>query len=170
MDSPDSLFAHVIRTFAENEWPYEQIPGADVLETGFQSERILVDLHVQAFEEINAVSVVAQCPVVAQDPDHRIKIVEALMRVNGALTVGNFEMQWDTGETLFRATNIFPHNIFDPNIVSGLVEAAADEVDRITPYLDEIVSLSPEDLLSLDVQQLLAREDLLPPGNDEGGS
>ena len=85
------------------------------------------------------------------------------MRSNQQLTLGNFEMLWDRGETVFRVTNVFPRDTFDRDILGGLVEATIVEMDRIAPCLSYLSEASPLDLLSLDAEELLAREDWIPP-------
>jgi hypothetical protein len=41
-------------------------------------------------------------------------------------------------------------------------------MDRMTPYLGEVCRTSKGELLLLNVTDLLAREDLLPPVKEEG--
>jgi len=156
------LIQQVALTFTQSKWAHQMVEDADVIEAGFEAHHTRVMLHVQAFPDLNAVSVVSQSPIRAQDPDHRVKTAELLMRVNERLTVGNFEMRWDTGETVFRVTNIFPRGQFDPVILKGLVQSVVVEMDRITPCLTVVQNASSVDLLILDLEQLIRRQDLLP--------
>lgn len=163
----EQLLSHVSQTFEANGWAFATVEGADVIEAGFEAHHGRVRLHVQAFPPLNAVSVVSQSTVRAENPDHRVKIAELLMRVNHELTVGAFELDWDTGETIFRATNLFTRGKFDSAILTGLVESAIVEMDRLTPVLNIINQTDRAQLPALDLQQLLAREDLIPPVGEE---
>ncbi len=163
----DSLFDQVLTSFSENDWAHEMPPGdAAVVESSFEAHHTTVNLHVQVFAEVNAVSVVARCGIVVTDPDARIKVAELLMRTNMELTFGNFELQWEAGETLFRLTNIFAPGAYHHEIFTGLVESAVVEVDRVFPCIRHISQAAPEEIPGLDVQQLLAREEWLPPVDD----
>ncbi|MFT5467794.1 MAG: hypothetical protein ACI8UO_002901 [Verrucomicrobiales bacterium] len=162
----EQLLSHISLTFESNGWAFANVEGADVIEAGFEAHHGRVRLHVQGFPPLNAVSVVSQSPIRAENADHRVKIVELLMRANHELTVGAFELDWDTGQTIFRATNLFSRGKFDSSILTGLVESAIVEMDRLAPVLDLIAKADRSELPELDVQQLLGREDLLPPVGD----
>ena len=58
--------------------------------------------------------------------------------------------------------NVFPKNRPDENIIVGLVHNALSEMDRLVPYLGELIRTKKEMLPLLDVKELLAREELLP--------
>ena len=88
------------------------------------------------------------------------------MRTNQQLTLGNFEMDWDGGEVFFRVTNVFPVHRGDESILAALVHAAIGEMDRMTPFLGELCRTPKGELLLLNVSELLARQDLLPPAEE----
>lgn len=154
----EQLLSHVANAFEANGWAFAPVAGADVLEAGFEARNGQVHLHVQAFPPLNAVSVVAQSPIRIPAPDRRLRIAELLMRANQELTVGAFEMNWDTGETMFRVTNLFSRGQFDSSILTGLVESTIVEMDRITPILEIIAKATTSELLAVNIQQLLARK------------
>ena len=80
------------------------------------------------------------------------------MRTNLTLNVGNFEVNPDSGEVFFRASNVFAGGAADLGIITSLVRTAIVEMDRITPFLAEL-NRQPQQ----PIDALLAREDLLPP-------
>ncbi len=143
-------------------WHYREIAGMEVIESEFEAHHTKVPLHMQVYGEASIASVVAQVTVKCP-PTHRSKVAELLMRVNKELNLGNFEMDWDSGITLYRLTNIFPPNRHDERILASLVHTAVAEVDRLTPFLGEICKTSPGELLLLQVPELLNRAELLPP-------
>jgi hypothetical protein len=85
------------------------------------------------------------------------------MRTNKELTIGNFELDYDEGRVLFRATNVFDNPSASPEIIASLVHAALAETDRITPFLTLVLRMSPDELATLNLKLFLQREDLLPP-------
>lgn len=156
------LYSTALAAFDSAGWNYQQVEGREVLRAGFEAHHTRVDLHLQVFEPLRAVSIVAESMRSTGDPLQRDRLAELAMRVNEQLTVGNFEVLWDVGRLVFRVTNLFPTPQGDPTMIQGLVQNAVQEMDRIAP-LDSIIhhAEGPE-LAGLDLPMLLEREDLLP--------
>lgn len=158
----DPLTQQVTSTFEDNGWAFHQVEGAEVVEAGFEAHHTKVQLHVQAFPQLNGISVVSESVLLFSDPDWRAKVAELLMRVNQTLTVGSFEMVWDLGRPVYRVTNMFPRDHFDSSILTTMVEATIVEMDRLTPLLSVISKASPMELAQIDIEALMRREDLVP--------
>jgi len=155
------LFQQTREAFARAGWAYRPVDGREVLEADFEAHHAKVSLHAQVFAEIGVVSVVSVAPVAVTPPRLRLA-AELLMRVNKELTVGNAELDWDTGAVLFRVSNVFGATGAEPELVAGLVRTALVETDRLTPLLGEIERTPEAALPSLNLKRLLRREDLLP--------
>ncbi len=166
MPSPnDQLIAGIQDVFRNNGWECEAVPGMPVVETGFEAHHGRLNLHVQAYGVIGAVSVVAVSPTLIPSAAARGKTVELLMRANERMNLGGFELRWEEGEVLFRIGNVFPGGQVDADVLSLLVEIAIVEMDRIAPCLAIIAGARAGELLLLNPAELLARGDLLPePG------
>ena len=157
-----ALHVSVLNAFRKMGWSYRRVEDPEVIEADFEAHHTKVSLHVQSFGAQGVLSVVAG--VSFQTPrTHYAQVTELLMRVNKTLTLGNFELDWDNGQVLFRITNQFSLNRADERIISGMVHNAVAEVDRITPFLGEVCRTPAEALATLDVPRLLGREELLPP-------
>ncbi len=163
MPSPASpVFSGIQAAFTRMNWQSRRVEEREILEADFEVHHTKVRIHVQAFPELNALSVVATAS--HQVPDSRMGIIgEMLMRTNLELTIGAFEMNYDDGSVLFRATNIFPPNRVDDRIIASLVHSALAEMDRLTPFLTLVLRMHPEELAKLNLKLFLQREDLLPP-------
>lgn len=161
-----SIFTQCLEVFRDNHWTYSRIEGAEVLRAGFRAMNGTVDLHLQAFAEIGAVSVVAESPRATTEPARRERLAELVLRTNEQLTVGNFEMVWDTGRVLFRVTNLFEGDQLAGDIVAGLVRSVIAEMDRMAPLLVEVHETELPALGSLDLAALL-REQAEAAASDE---
>jgi hypothetical protein len=157
-----ALFAAVKELFDAEGWAYHAIPGRAVIQAGFEAHHTRVELHVQAFPELNAVSVVSESPLVLPDSARRERLAELILRTDQALTVGAFEMDWDAGRALFRVTNLFPAGPADPAILRGLVHTTILEMDRIAPLIVLISQAEGPVLAGLNLPELMSRLDLLP--------
>lgn len=156
-----ALHNAVIDAFKTMGWQYRAVPDVEVVECWFEAHHTKVLLHAQTHAEANLVSVVSNSsfPV---PKTHLRAAAELLMRANKELNLGNLEIDWETGQVMFRAGNLFVPGHFDRKIIASMVHAAVAEMDRITPFLAEICRLGTGELLLLSVSELLAREDLLP--------
>lgn len=166
--SGDSLFSTIQAAFQRMGWKGHEVPGREVLEADFETHHTRVRVHTQAFPAINAISVSATAS--HKIPTARTGLIsEMLMRVNHDLLIGAFELDYDAGLVLFRATNIFPPHRIDERIIASLVHSALAEVDRITPFLTLLLNMSVDELAKLNLKLFLKREDLLPPVPEHPG-
>ncbi len=161
-----ALHSAVLNAFKAAGWAYRRIEGMEVIEADFEAHHAKVPLHVQSFGESSILSVVASAsfPV---PRSHFTAAAELLMRTNKELNLGNFECDWDSGQVMFRVTNVFPPNRHDEKIIASLVHTAIAEMDRITPFLAEVCRTPKGELMLLRVSELMKREDLLPPAAAE---
>lgn len=160
-----ALYATALSTFKEMGWHYREVPEHHVIESDFEAHHTKVPLHMQVFGESDIATVVASATL--QVPaTHRLQVCELLMRTNKELNLGNFEFEWDAGQVMFRITNVFPPHRHDSRILASMVHSAVAEMDRLTPYLGEIIRTPKGELLLLNVGDLIKREDLLPPAPD----
>ncbi len=156
------MLSAVEQTFSRMDWQCRRVAGHDVVEADFELHHTRTRLHVQVFPPLNALSVVAQAS--HSVPDSRAGVVsEMLMRTNRDLTVGNFELDYDTGTVLFRATNLFPAGPVAGDIIASLVHSTLAEMDRVTPFLTLLLRMDGQELGKLNMKLFLQREDLLPP-------
>lgn len=157
-----ALHAAVCKSFESQGWACREVPDREVVEAGFDAYHGRVLVHVQSFSEAGFVSVVANASV-GVPASHRARAAELVMRANRELALGSFEMEWDSGQVMFRQGNVFPGDRQDERIIAGLVHNAVREMDRFHPCLGELVRTSAAALPLLDLPALLSREDLLPP-------
>lgn len=148
--------------FGNNGWHCELIEGRDVLRAGFDAHHTRVDMIAQAHPALNALTIVTESPMPISESHHRA-FFELLNRANKPLTLGSFEYDLDRAMLVFRITNLFEREKYDPDIVASMVHCAIAELDRITPYVAILKNTAADLLPDLDLERLLAREDVIPP-------
>ncbi len=154
-----ALHNAVCTAFRSQGWEFQPVPGREVIEAWFEAHHGKVFVHVQTHAEASIVAVVSNASIPVPK-SHQRAAAELLMRTNKDLTIGNFEMDWDGGQVMYRAANVFPSDRHDVRIVCSLVHSAIAEMDRLTPFLGELCRLCASDLLLLSVPELMARTDL----------
>tara|TARA_B100000965_G_C19586302_1_gene755885 strand:+ start:1974 stop:2474 length:501 start_codon:yes stop_codon:yes gene_type:complete len=150
------LYIKIKEAFNSVNWEFREIENKKVLEAEFEAHHTKVPLHAQAFEELMAISIVSRLSFSILPKSMR-SALDALMRTNITLNIGNFEANPVNGDVYFRITNVFPDHDFSPDIITSLVRVAIVEMDRVTPFLAEI-NKNPNQ----PIAQLLERKDLLP--------
>jgi hypothetical protein len=111
-NSMSALYAVALSTFKEMGWHYREVPEQEVIESDFEAHHTKIPLHMQIFGETHIASVVALSSL--QVPStHRLAVSELIMRTNKELNLGNFELEWDSGQVMFRISNVFPPNRHD---------------------------------------------------------
>ena len=118
-----ALFDTIKSTFDSENWSYDLVEGREVILAGFEAQHLKIKLHVQVFEEIGGISVVSESERITYSAALRERLAELILRTNQTLTVGNFEMFWDEGRIVFRASNLFPDRKGDPEIIAGMVHS-----------------------------------------------
>ena len=170
MSRPASLqITSVKDIFGQNGWDCELIESRDVIRTAFEAHHTHLQLHAQAFPTINALSIVSETPLPSPSDEHLFSIMEMTQRANKQITLGTVEYDLDREQLMFRISNIFDREKYDPQIVTSMVHFAIAELDRITPYAITIMQTDDSLLADLSVERLLMREDLIPPvpGDEE---
>jgi len=159
---PSRQLQSVIDAFGVQGWHCEPVEGREVLTAAFEAHHTHLHLHAQTFTNLNALAVVGETPL--QLDEERLPLaLELLMRANKQVTLGNFEYDMDRSLVVFRITNVFEKEVYDPDIISSMVHCTIAEIDRIVPMVS-VINRTADDLLDdLSIPLLLEREDLLPP-------
>ncbi len=161
-----ALHVSVLNAFKQMGWEYHSVPGMEVVESRFEAHHTKVFLHVQSHAEAGVVSVVANASHTVPT-SHLRSACELLMRTNKELNLGNFEVDWDSGQVMFRVSNVFAKMRVDERVIASMVHSAVAEMDRLTPFLHEVCRRTPAELVLLSIPELIAREDLLPIAGEE---
>ena len=101
------LYIKIKEAFNSASWEFREIPDKKVIEAEFEAHHAKVPLHAQSFEELMAISVVSSLSFSILPKSMR-SALDALMRTNITLNLGNFEANPVSGEVYFRITNVFP--------------------------------------------------------------
>ena len=164
-----ALHAAVLEAFKGMGWQYRIVPGMEVVECAFEAHHTKVLIHAQSHAETGIVTVVSNSSV-AVPRSHLLPVCELIMRNNKEFNLGNFELDWDSRQIMFRTASVFPPHRADTRIIRNLAVTAVAEMDRFTPYLLELLRTSELELPLFRVSELVAREDLLPAPDESPSS
>ena len=91
------LYIKIKEAFNSASWEFREIPDKKVIEAEFEAHHAKVPLHAQSFEELMAISVVSRLSFCILPKSMR-SALDALMRTNITLNLGNFEANPVNGE------------------------------------------------------------------------
>jgi hypothetical protein len=139
----------VLLFFREDQWNIQRIDNKPVIRTGFRGERgtwvcfARVDEENQRFlfYSIMGLNIPSQ---------YRVSVAEYLTRVNFGLPMGNFEMDFYTGDIRFKTSVEVPEGELTVAMVRTLAYTNVRNMDHYFPGVLAVVhgGLSPEAALA----------------------
>ncbi len=148
-DESGSLFEIAIAFFAAEDWPIYRREGITDLQLAFQGDNGQWSCYVQVNEARKEFLFYSLCPVTAP-ADKRLVMAEFLTRANYGLTIGNFEMDFDSGEIHYKTSLDVEGDRLSTALVRQLVYANVAIVDRYLPGIMAVIygNVSPIDAIS----------------------
>jgi hypothetical protein len=139
----------VIRFFHEDDWSFVQIEDRSALQLGFQGDNGQWPCYVESREEFKQFTFYSVCPVNVPE-EKRFAMAEFLTRANYGLVIGNFEMDMDDGEILYKTSIDVQGDELSPSLVRNAVYVNVTMMDRYLPGIMSVVygSSSPAEAIA----------------------
>lgn len=139
----------VLQFFQEDQWIFQKIENKPAVRAGYHGERGTWVCYARVDEDSRRFLFYSLMGMNIARPD-RPKVLEYLNRVNFGLTIGNFEMNMETGDVRFRTSIETPAGDLSVPIVRALVYSNVHTMDRYFPGVVAVVhgGLSPEAALA----------------------
>ncbi len=146
----------VLQFFQEDQWTFHRLENKQAIRAGYHGERGTWVCYARVDEESNCFLFYSLMGMNI-DRHNRLKVLEYLNRVNYCLTVGNFEMNMDTGDVRFRTGVDIPPGELTVPFVRALVYSNVHTIDHYFPGVVAVVhgGLSPEAALARIESQLV---------------
>jgi hypothetical protein len=97
------LFDGVMDFFRADDWPVTVLEPESVLHTVYRGDHGEWNCFVLVRDEFKQLAFYSVCPI-AVPVSHRPAVAEFLMRLNYNLHLGNFELNFDSGEVRYRTS------------------------------------------------------------------
>lgn len=139
----------VLRFFKEDQWNFQRINNQPVIRAGFRGERGTWVCYVRV-DEANKRFLFHSNLGLNIPGQYRAAVAEYITRVNFELPLGNFEMDFDTGDVRFKTSIEAPEGELTVGMVRALAYTNVRAVDHYFPGLMAVVhsGLSPEAALA----------------------
>ncbi|MGK7908795.1 MAG: YbjN domain-containing protein [Synechococcus sp.] len=147
--SGGEIFETVVSFFKTNKWPIAQVEGKTSLQLAFQGENGQWTCYAITHEERQEFVFYSLCPVNVPDKQ-RLAMAEFLTRVNYGITIGNFEMDLDSGEIHYKTSIDVEGDRLSTTLVRQVVYTNIAIVDRYLPGIMAVIygDVSPNEALT----------------------
>ncbi|MBX9680538.1 MAG: YbjN domain-containing protein [Gemmataceae bacterium] len=132
------LFSKLIDFMDKEEWKYEILEGETTIRFHFKTKtgRLLCFGDVE--EDKQFVLFYSYLPVNVPD-DKLVEIAEFLTRANRGIRIGNFEMDYDTGEICYKTSLDIEGGDLTHKVMDNLLRANLSTTDRYFRGIMEVI-------------------------------
>lgn len=140
MTSEASIFETISNFFKAEDWQFQQIETEPTLRLAFQGKNERWDCYARAKESAKQFIFYSICPLSTPE-NKRQEIAEFIARANYGMIIGNFELDFDTGEIRYKTSIdvegdqltsalikqvVYTNVIIMDNYLSGFLEVIKD--------------------------------------------
>jgi hypothetical protein len=139
----------MVRFFTEDEWVFYRDEGEPILQMGFKGKSGNWTCYAQALDDSRRFIFVSVMESSVPE-DKRLAIAEFLTRVNYALFLGSFEMDFSDGEVRYKTAMAVEDGELTQAMIKKMVYANVMSMDRYLPGIMSVIygGASPADALA----------------------
>lgn len=145
----NALLETVIAFFEQHQLKLYPAEAPNLLQTQFKGDNGIWFCYVFTQKDPEQVVFFSVCPVVAP-PNKHVKMAEFLTRVNFNLLVGNFDMDFKTGQIRFKTSLNVENDRLTPALLRNLVFANLSIMDSYLPGIMKLIYNELEPLTVLN--------------------
>lgn len=150
LSTPLPVFTVVKQFFDQDNWAYVQLSDATALQLAFQGDVGRWTCLAQCDDADAQVVFYSICPLIVS-PEYYGKVAEFLMRANDGLIVGNFELNYETGEIRYKTSLDVEGDRLTPALMENLVYVNVQTLDTYLPGIMAVLEnrYSPAEAIEL---------------------
>ena len=133
------MFETIAGFFVTEHWPVQLQAQEGLVKTGFRGSSGQWNCVGQVFDHIDQFVFYSVAPVTVAT-ERRSAVAEFLTRANHGLHVGNFELDYGSGEVRYKTSIDVEGDRISEALVRQLVMANVSTMDRYLPGLKEVAS------------------------------
>ena len=137
--SNDHAFQTLVAHFEANDFRFHADPDSKAVQLFITGDAVIYNCRVQLTHHDELIQVRIHYPVLARDPKIRPFVAEALARANHGMSIGNFDIDMDTGDLNFHLGQVIHGNGLDDEIISGVFSAGLATADRYFPAIMRVM-------------------------------
>ncbi len=142
------IYAAVLKYIQDKGWKFSENPGKATITLGFKGDNgsfQCVGLAREAEEQF----VFCSISPLKVPADKRAAMAEFIIRVNDSLAIGNFDMNWDTGNVTYRTSIDVEGDRLAPALTKNLIASNIRMMDKYLPGITAVLNnISPADAVT----------------------
>ncbi len=122
-------FRAVVEHFQRNKWGFQADEIHLMLHSSFRVSNGTIRCGVAVDASDDLVQVVGVLPFFAT-PERRLAVGELCVRLSSNLKAGRFDLNYETGEVRFHASNLYPKGELKEEVINRLIWVTLATLDR----------------------------------------
>lgn len=139
MEAEADLFEAVAGFFVAEHWPVQLMAQEGTIKTGFRGHNGQWNCLGTVFAHLEQFVFYSMAPIKVPD-ERRLAVAEFITRANHGLHVGNFELDFASGDVAYKTSIDVEGDRLSEALVRQLVMANVSTMDRYLPGLKEVVA------------------------------
>lgn len=123
-------FQTLVAHFEANEFRFHADADTKSVQLFITGDAVIYNCRVQLTHHDELIQLRIHYPVLARDPKIRPFVAEALARANHGMSIGNFDIDMDTGDIKFHLGQVIRGNGLGDEVTGGVFSAGLSTTDR----------------------------------------
>jgi len=153
--SKGKLYQAMLTFFSEEDWEFTKLQGRLILRLAFQGKNGQWNCFALANEERQRFVFYSICPLEIPSAN-RGAIAEFITRANYGIEIGNFELDFDSGEMRFKTSLDVTEDRITPALIKQLVYTNVLTIDQYLPGIQAVL----DGALPVDAVRAIEQPDL----------
>lgn len=132
-------FETLVQHFESNGLKFLTNPDSKSVQLFITGDYAVYNCQIQLTHDDELIQVRIHYPVLARDPKIRPYVAEALARANHGMSIGNFDIDMDTGDINFHLGQVIRGHGLDDHMIGGVFSAAISTADRYFPAIMRVM-------------------------------
>jgi hypothetical protein len=160
------IYQTMLTFFSEEDWEFTKLQGELTLRLACQGKNGRFDCYARDIDGQSKFIFYSYCPIKVPE-DMRLAISEFLTRVNFALFMGSFDLNFDTGEIRYKTSIDVTGDRLSPALIKRLVYTNVAMMDEYLPGIKAVIGgKTPEEAIQA-LEQPDTKAPTQPPSSDE---
>ena len=145
----------ILQFFHDDGWPVMEVEPGKTWQLTFKGIQGLWTCYMEIREEFFQFTFYSICPINVPELK-RVAMAELLTRVNSRLQLGNFEMDFDSGDLRYRTSLSLDSDAVDNAQLRPLVYVNVNMMDRFIPAIMAVIysEIRPSEALFSTVSEI----------------
>ncbi len=132
-------FEVLVNHFESSNFKFHADPGSQAVQFFISGDCAVYNCRIQITHDNDLIQVRVHYPVSARDHKIRPLVAEALARANHGMSIGNFDIDMDSGEISYHLGQVIGAQGLNDEIIGGVFSTAISTADRYFPAVMRVM-------------------------------